>query len=226
MIQQEIAPPGRRQHRRHGGALHQGARRLAPPLRLDRRHLRRHRQGRHPGRGGQEGRRRQVRRRPGEEGEASSGRLLHPLRRERRRADQRPAPAAWHPHLRPGRPRAARQAVHAHRLARPGGVCDEDPQGRPRRGAHRQGPGKERRGRCACSRATARSSSRASTWPSATRSRPARCSRAASSTRTCRSTSPTWPFVADGKPTRVGYRIEADGKKVRDLRERTGGDLA
>ena len=30
--------------------------------------------------------------------------------------------AAWHAHLRPGRPRAARQAVHAHRLARPGGA--------------------------------------------------------------------------------------------------------
>ena len=35
---------------------------------------------------------------------------LHPLRRERRRAHQRPAAAAWHAHLRPGRPRAARQA--------------------------------------------------------------------------------------------------------------------
>ena len=54
-----------------------------------------------PGAVGQEGRRREVRRRAGEEGEASSGRLLHPLRRERRGADQRSAPAAWHPHLRP-----------------------------------------------------------------------------------------------------------------------------
>ena len=33
--------------------------------------------------------------------------------------DQQPA---RHPHLRPGRPRAARQEVHAHRLARPGGA--------------------------------------------------------------------------------------------------------
>ena len=90
--------------------VHQGARRLAPPLRLDRRHLRGHRQGRHPRRGGEEGRRRQVRRRPREEGEAPSGRQLHPLRRERRRAHQRPAAAARHPHLRPGGPRAARQA--------------------------------------------------------------------------------------------------------------------
>ena len=33
--------------------------------------------------------------------------------------DQTPA---RHPHLRPRRPRAARQALHAHRLAGPGGV--------------------------------------------------------------------------------------------------------
>ena len=78
--------------------------RLAPPLRLDRRHLRRHRQGRHPRRGRQEGRRRQVRRRAHEEGEAPSRRQLHPLRRERRRPHQRRPAAAWHPHLRPGRP--------------------------------------------------------------------------------------------------------------------------
>ena len=29
---------------------------------------------------------------------------------------------AWHPHLRPGGPRAAGQEVHAHRLAGPGGA--------------------------------------------------------------------------------------------------------
>ena len=39
-----------------------------------------------------------------QEGEAATGRLLHPLRRERRSAHQRPATAARHPHLRPGRP--------------------------------------------------------------------------------------------------------------------------
>ena len=50
------------------------------------------------------------------------GRLLHPLRRERRRAPQRPAAAAGNPHLRPGGSGAAGQAVHAHRVARPGGA--------------------------------------------------------------------------------------------------------
>ena len=53
-----------------------------------------------------------------------SRRQLHPLRRERGGADQRPDAAARHAHLRPGRPRAARPQVHAHRLARAGGVVD------------------------------------------------------------------------------------------------------
>ena len=59
-----------------------------------RRHLRGHGQRRHPGRGGEEGRRREVRGRADEEGEAPPRRQLHPLRRERRGADQRPAAAA------------------------------------------------------------------------------------------------------------------------------------
>ena len=79
-------------------------------------------QGRRPRRGREEGRRRQVRRRAHQEGAAASRRQLHPLRRERRRAHQRPDAAARHPHLRPGRSRAARPPVHAHRLARPGGA--------------------------------------------------------------------------------------------------------
>ena len=54
-----------------------------------------------PGRGREEGRRREVRRRAHEEGEAPSRRQLHPLRRERGGADQRPDAAARHPHLRP-----------------------------------------------------------------------------------------------------------------------------
>ena len=103
-------PPGRRQLRRPRGPVHQGARRLQAPLRRHRRRVRRHRQRRHPRRRGQEGRRRQVRRRPHQEGAPPSRRLLHPLRRERRRADQRRPAAPRHPHLRPGWPRAARQA--------------------------------------------------------------------------------------------------------------------
>ena len=55
-----------------------------------------------PGRSGQEGRRREVRRRPHQEGAPPSRRQLHPLRRERGGADQRPDAAARHAHLRPG----------------------------------------------------------------------------------------------------------------------------
>ena len=49
-------------------------------------------------------------------------RLLHPLRRERRRDPQGRRRAPWHPHLRPGGPRAARQAVHEDHLAGAGGA--------------------------------------------------------------------------------------------------------
>ena len=82
---------------------------------------------------------------------------------------------AWHPHLRPGRPRAARQAVHAHRLARPGGavMTVEDQEGRPRRRAHGQGPRQGGRRHARPARARARSSSTASTSPRSTR-RPTR----------------------------------------------------
>ncbi len=75
-----------------------------------------------PGRSGQEGRRREVRRRAHEEGAPPSRRQLHPLRRERGGADQRADAAARHAHLRPGGPGAARPTVHAHRLARTGGA--------------------------------------------------------------------------------------------------------
>ena len=51
-----------------------------------------------------------------------AGRLLHPLRRERRRDPQGRRRPARHPHLRPGRPRAAREEVHEDHLARAGGA--------------------------------------------------------------------------------------------------------
>ena len=174
MIQQETPTPGGRQQRRQGGALHQGARRLAPPLRLDRRHLRRHRQGRHPRRRGQEGRRRQVRRRPHQEGEASSGRQLHPLRRERRRAHQRRAAAPRAPasSARSAASCATRSSCASSRSHRR--CCDEDEaeEGRPRRRAHRQGPRQEGRDHARPARSPARSSSTASTSPRSTRRPP------------------------------------------------------
>ena len=63
--------PRRRQQRRQGSPLHQGARWLPPSVRLDRRHHRGHRQGRHAWRRREEGRRRQVRHRPNQEGTSS-----------------------------------------------------------------------------------------------------------------------------------------------------------
>ena len=86
-----IAAQGRRQLGCPRGALHQGARRYPPALREHRRRLRRDGEGRGSGCVGEEGRCRQVRRRAHEEGEAPSRRQLHPLRRERRSVDQRPA---------------------------------------------------------------------------------------------------------------------------------------
>ena len=54
-----------------------------------------------------------------------------------------------HAHLRPGRPRAARPPVHAHRVARPGGAVmqDEAQEGRPGPGDPGQGHRQARRDR-------------------------------------------------------------------------------
>ena len=51
-----------------------------------------------------------------------AGRLDHPLRPQRRRADQRAGRAGRHPHLRPGAARTARQEPHEDHLARAGGA--------------------------------------------------------------------------------------------------------
>ena len=64
----------------------------------------------------------EVRRRPHQEGEAPSRRQLHPLRRERRRADQGRPDAARDPHLRPVGRELRDKQVHAHRLAGTGGA--------------------------------------------------------------------------------------------------------
>ena len=112
-----VATARRRQHGCPGDPVHPGARWLRSALREHRRRHRGHGQGRHPGRRREEGRRRQGGRRPHRQGEAASGRLVHPLRRERRRHHQGRRRPARHPHLRPGRPRAAGQAVHEDHLA-------------------------------------------------------------------------------------------------------------
>ena len=132
-------------------------------LKTDGRRRRRHhrqRQAGHPERRRQEGRRRPRGHRPHGQGIRPAGRQLHPLRRERRRADQQPGQPARDAHLRPGRPRAARPQLHEDRLARPGGAVmavrdrhaaqpqgARDPQGRHGRRARRQGRRQARHGR-------------------------------------------------------------------------------
>src|SRR5438034_247012 len=71
---------------------------------------------------GEKGRRREGGDRADGQRDPSQGRLLHPIRRERRGAHQRRGRAASNPHLRPCRPRAAREALHEDRLARAGGA--------------------------------------------------------------------------------------------------------
>ncbi len=56
------------------------------------------------GREGQEGRRGQGRRRPDRQADPSLGRVLHQVRRERRRDPEERRGAPRHPYLRPGRP--------------------------------------------------------------------------------------------------------------------------
>ena len=189
-------------------------------LRLDRRHLRRHRQGRHPRRRRQEGRRRQVRRRPHQEGEAPSRRQLHPLRRERRRADQRPAAARAAPAS------SARWAVSCatrsscascrwHRRCCDAGLKIR--KGDRVRVLSRQGPRQGGRGHAALiprsRQGHRRRRQRRQEAPEADpatqqggiidKDMPIDVSNVAVVCPTC------------GKPTRVGYRVDADGDKVR-----------
>src|SRR5262249_26559432 len=93
-----------------------------PALRGHRRHHRGNGEGRHPGRRCEEGRRRQGGRRPYREGAAAPGRLVHPVRRERRGHHQGRRRPPRYPYLRPGRPGAAGQAVHEDHFPRPGGA--------------------------------------------------------------------------------------------------------
>ena len=82
-------------------------------------------------------------------------RQRHPLRPQRRGADQQAGRADRHPHLRTGDARAARQEVHEDHLARAGGACShgqaQDPEGRPGEGHRRpqQGQGGRRPARAA-----------------------------------------------------------------------------
>ena len=132
---------------------------------------------------------------------------------------------AWHPHLRPGGPRAARQEVHAHRLARTGGALMAGlkiKKGDRVRRAHRQGPRQGgRRSSASCPPSgkvivdgvnVAKKHQKADQRHDAGRHH-----RQGHADRRCPTSRVVCP--AGGKPTRVGYRIDADGNKVRDLQE-------
>jgi len=124
VIQQGVATACRGQHRCQGNPVHPGAWGIGAPLRRDRRHHRRYRQRRHPGRRREAGdvvkavvvRTVKEKRRP-------DGSYIR-FRRERRRPDQAGRRAPGYPDLRSGGPRAARQEVHADHLARAGGFVN------------------------------------------------------------------------------------------------------
>ncbi len=77
--------------------------------------------GRRSGKQGREGQGHPGGRRPGPQGDPPQGRILHPVRRQRRGHHRQAGRARRHPRLRPGRPRAAGKEIHEDRLARPGG---------------------------------------------------------------------------------------------------------
>jgi len=180
------------------------------PLRQHRRRLRSDRQGRHPGRRGQKGRCRALRRRAHQEREAPPGRLLHPLRRERGRPHQRgQQPRARASSARSGASFATRSSCassHSHRRC-----CDEDQEGRQ---GHRA-LGKYRGHRsevirpCLPRTARARGRQRGKAQPEATRA----TMQAASSTSSCRPASAVSCGAARTPGRRVRELLDKDGRR-------------
>ena len=107
-------------------------RRLAAQARVGRRHDRRVGQGGDPERAGEEGRGAPRRGRPGTSRRAEVARdgSYIKLRRERRGAPRQPEGAGRPPHLRAGRARAARPALHEDRVPGAGSALDDAPAAR------------------------------------------------------------------------------------------------
>ena len=139
---------GGRQLGRPRGAVHQGARRHPPALRGHRRHLRRDGQGRGAGRRGEEGRRREVRRRPHEEGDAAVPTAATSASTRTRRCSSttrcsRGAPASSAPSA-----ASCATASSCGSCRSPRRCCEhEAEEGRPGRGDPGQGHRQARRGR-------------------------------------------------------------------------------
>ena len=164
------------------------------------------------------------------QGHQARRRLDHPLRPQCRGADQPADGAGRHPHLRPGSARAARQEPHEDHLAGAGGAVMA---AKIRKGDRvivlmrpRQGP--PRRGDRGAHRTTVARWCAASTWSSATRSRP-RSRKAASSPRRRPIHLSNLALLdpKDNKPTRVGFKYVGEGrdrKKVR-VAKRSGVEI-
>ena len=135
---------------------------------------------------------------------------------------------ARHPHLRTGRPRAARQAVHAHRLARAGGALmaglkiKKGDRVRVLQGKDRGKEGEVTRVLPSRGKVIVDGVNVAKKHQKATRA----TSRAGSSTRTCRSTCPTSPSLCrrrQAHPRRLPVRRR--GRQGPHLPDATGADL-
>ncbi|KAF1857743.1 hypothetical protein Lal_00014262 [Lupinus albus] len=130
-------PPERRSHARDPDAnesgrrrqlwctpcdVHQGSRRVEAQVCRRRRRDRRVGQGGDPEGSREEGRRHEGGGRAHRQGREARRRFGDPVRQERRRPDQQSEGADRHPYLRTGPPRAARPQPHEDHLARPGGA--------------------------------------------------------------------------------------------------------
>ena len=150
---------------------------------------------------------------------------LHPLRRERRGAHQRPAASRAAPasSARWAASCATRSSCASSRSHRRCSVT-EDQEGRPRRASSPARTGQGGRGHVARPRTPARSSSRASTSPSAPEADPSMQQGGIIDKAMPIHVSNVALIDSSGKPTRVGYRVDADGTEARICR-RTGGEL-
>ena len=183
-------------------------------------------QGSHSARSREEGRRDEGGRRAHRQGHSPRRRLGDPLRFQRGGADQQSVRAGRHPHLRAGAARtcAPRTTSRSSRSRRR--CCDgrQDQEGRQGRRPDRSRQGQIGRGHVGDIRRRAARSSPASISSSATPARPQQTEGGILSKEAPIHLSNL--AIADpkaGKPTRVGFKILDDGRKVRVAKR--SGDL-
>src|SRR4029453_18772341 len=180
----------------------------------------------------QEGRRREGGRRPDRQGTPPPGRVVHPLRRERGRADPPRQRAARHPHLRRGGPGAAGQALHEDHLTGSGGAVMAGPSMKIKKGDTVQvisGPDRGAKGKVIAAypkeqRVLVEGVNRIKKHTRITTT-----SRGAQTGGIVTQEAPihvrtVMVFDSENKPTRVGFRKDEDGRSVRIAR-RSGKDI-